>query len=136
MIVKFKILLMSLLVTITTVTALLYMKSATISFSLTINDGIIRQQLPVMVQNETSARKDYGNEPTPKQISPRYKWTVDLSTIHISIKSTENVPVSRLPILGMTWLKTVPSKNVNYHHDELSIYFEYYIINCFIRYSL
>ncbi len=35
-----------------------------------------------------------------------------LSSVHISIKSTENYRVSRLPVLGMTWLQTVPSKNV------------------------
>ena len=36
-----------------------------------------------------------------------------MSRVHISIKSTENVLVSRLPILEMTWLKTVTSKNVS-----------------------
>ncbi len=44
-----------------------------------------------------------------------------LSTVHISIKSTENYPISRLPVLRMTWLQTVPPKNVNYHDGLNSV---------------
>ena len=39
----------------------------------------------------------------------------NLNNVYVSVKSTEKYHLSRLPILLLTWLKTVSPKNVTIH---------------------
>ncbi len=52
------------------------------------------------------------NPVTDHEPKPTVTHETLLDNVYVSIKSTEKYHNSRLPLLLLTWLQTVPSKNV------------------------